>query len=131
MAHFDRFDICEAYACLENDWNVGGVLHGRKRAYSVGVQLHRMAFQGRPSLETSNLSGNARDIYNEACERLSLGDGGYKACACPDCFEIAIGYGAPLCSSCQDAGCEGGLCNVEPDLDGDGEGDPDNDMRNP
>jgi hypothetical protein len=27
MAYFDRFDICEAYAVLEWDWNMGGWLH--------------------------------------------------------------------------------------------------------
>ena len=26
MPYFDRFDICEAYAVLEWDWNMGGWL---------------------------------------------------------------------------------------------------------
>ena len=116
MATFDRFDICEAYACLENDWNVGGVLHERRRSYSVGVQLHRMRFEGRPSLATSNLSDNAREIYAEACQRLNLGHGGYHDCAVPECFEIAIGWGAPVCNDCDANGCgEAGECQCPHD----------------
>lgn len=39
--------------------------------------------------------------------------GGYKPCACRDCFEIAIGYGAPLCNDCEEAGCTGeGECEA-------------------
>ncbi|KIA61253.1 hypothetical protein [Nocardia vulneris] len=30
---------------------------------------------------------------------------GYRACACRDCFEIAIGTGPTLCWSCNEAGC--------------------------
>lgn len=121
MAYFDRFDICEAYACLENDWNAGGMLHERRRAFSVGVQLHRMAFKARPNLDTTTLSPNALEIYNLAAERMMLGDGGCKPCACRDCFELAIGRGAPLCHECQDAGCDHTReCLVEHD-DFDGE----------
>jgi hypothetical protein len=29
MPYFDRFDICEAYAVLEWDWNMGGWLQER------------------------------------------------------------------------------------------------------
>jgi hypothetical protein len=32
MAYFDRFDICEAYAVLEWDWNMGGWLQERPTA---------------------------------------------------------------------------------------------------
>jgi len=31
VAYFDRFDICEAYAYLETDYNVGGMLQERRR----------------------------------------------------------------------------------------------------
>lgn len=119
MPCFDRFDICAAYLALEWDFNVGGILTGRpscdRRRESVGVQLHRMGYRpGAAFNGWESLSVNAREIYNKACERWHLGDGGYKACACPSCFEIAIGYGRPLCGACQDAGCEGGAdCKVE------------------
>lgn len=34
---------------------------------------------------------------------------GYTACACRDCFEIAIGEpGAALCHACEEADCEAG-----------------------
>ena len=35
-----------------------------------------------------------------------MASGGYTACACRDCFEIAIGEpGEAFCSCCEDAGC--------------------------
>lgn len=125
MAYFDRFDICEAYACLESDWNRGGVLWQRPSnvrrgvargftAESTAVQLSRMHFRPRPSLSTSNLTDNAREIYALACERMRLGDGGYKPCAVSDCMEIAIGWGAPVCLDCQRNEC-GETCNCERD----------------
>lgn len=119
MPQFDRFDICEAYYCLENDWNQGGHIPARTaarvarggRAESIGVQLHRMQFEPRPSLDTPNLSDNAREVYAAACERYSLGHGGYHDCALPECFEIAIGWGAPVCNDCDANGCgEAGEC---------------------
>jgi hypothetical protein len=48
---------------------------------------------------------------------------GYTACACRDCFEIAIGEpGKAFCSECEEAGCPdhqaqpgmGQECQVEP-----------------
>ena len=73
---FDRFDICEAYFCLEMDWNEGGILwerpSNRRRGESIGVQLDRLRFRPRPSLETDTLSENARAIYDAACEKLGL-----------------------------------------------------------
>jgi hypothetical protein len=127
MAHFDRFDICEAYKCLENDWHSGGVLWERPsnlrrgeahgfRAESTDVQLERMHFRARSPLSTANLSDNAREIYALACERMRLGDGGYHPCAVPDCFETAIGWGAPVCLDCQEHGCgELGRCDCPGD----------------
>jgi hypothetical protein len=73
---FDRFDICEAYACLESDYNVGGILWERpscrRRGESIGVQLHRMRFRARPSLSTDTLTDNGREIYDAAVIRLGL-----------------------------------------------------------
>jgi hypothetical protein len=44
----DRFNICQAYAQLEADYNVGGWLRERpsnqRRMESIGVQLDRMGF---------------------------------------------------------------------------------------
>jgi hypothetical protein len=123
MAHFDRFDICAAYLALETDWNKGGHIPERtarqagKRAESIGVQLSRMAFDpGRMFNGWESLTENGRAIYDAACERLRLGDGGYKDCACRDCFEIAIGWGRPMCNECQEAGCGPNReCSREPD----------------
>lgn len=119
MAYFDRFDICAAYDALECDWNQGGHIPARTsrqhgtRSESIGVQLHRMGYRASPFANGSaNLSDNAREIYALACDRLRLGDGGYKPCAVPDCMETAIGWGAPLCLDCQENGCgERGSCD--------------------
>lgn len=73
-ASWDRFDICEAYAVLEWDWNLGGWLHerpsnvrrGKARGYigeATSIQLARMKFQARPSLSYATLSDNAKAIY--------------------------------------------------------------------
>jgi hypothetical protein len=32
---------------------------------------------------------------------------GYRDCACPACFEIAIGEEGALCWECEEAGCDG------------------------
>ena len=85
MAYFDRFDICEAYACLEADYNVDGFVPERDddrlhrasvdktlRAESIGWQLHRMRFRARPFLCTATLTDNAREIYDAAVMRLGL-----------------------------------------------------------
>ena len=44
----DRFAICQAFAQLEADYNVGGWLQERpsnqRRRESIGVQLHRMGY---------------------------------------------------------------------------------------
>ena len=45
---FDRFNICQAYAQLESDYNVGGWLRERpsnqRRRESIGCQLARIGF---------------------------------------------------------------------------------------
>lgn len=79
MAYFDRFDICEAYACLEADYNVGGWLRERpsnqRRREACSVQLHRLKFRARPSLSTDTLTENGREIYDGAVTRLGLPPG--------------------------------------------------------
>ena len=76
MPYFDRFDICEAYACLESDYNVGGWLRERpsnqRRREACSVQLARMQFRASPSLSSDSLTENGREIYNDAVARLRL-----------------------------------------------------------
>lgn len=75
MPYFDRFDICDAYARLEMDYNSGGVLWERptcrRKRESVGWQLARMGYRPGP-LALDNLEENAQEIYNEAVRRLGL-----------------------------------------------------------
>lgn len=62
---FDRFDICEAYHCLEFDFNSGGILQERHHSHSVGYQLNRMDFRISPAFQGYNsLTENGKDIYN-------------------------------------------------------------------
>lgn len=78
MSYFDRFDICEAYQALESDYNVGGWLperpSNRRRSESIDVQLMRMKFKPRPSLDGTfaNLTENGKDIYCELVRRYEL-----------------------------------------------------------
>ncbi len=78
---FDRFDICEAYYCLEMDYNVSGVLQERpsnqRRNMSTEWQLHRLGFRAHPLLEYRTLSENGQDIYNDVVQRLGLPVGDY------------------------------------------------------
>jgi hypothetical protein len=73
MPTFDRFDICEAYACLEWDWNSGGWVRERpsnaRRREATSVQLSRLGFKPRPNLSTETLTENGREIYDALCER--------------------------------------------------------------
>lgn len=113
MPTFDRFDICEAYWCLENDWNSGGVLWERpsctRKRESVGVLLHRVQFKPRPDLEYTTLSENGKQIYQDAIRTfgLDIGNSGYCNCACPTCFEGPIMgiQGVTYCDDCVSAGC--------------------------
>ena len=65
--YFDSFDICEAYAVIEWDYNLGGWLHERKsnqrRRESTGCQLERLRFRPRPDLSWDTLTENGRAIY--------------------------------------------------------------------
>lgn len=78
FAYFDRFDICEAWAVLEWDYNVGGWLHERpsnqRRREACAVQLHRMQFRARPNLSRETLTENGRAIYEAARVRLNLSE---------------------------------------------------------
>ncbi|MCC5611960.1 hypothetical protein LC612_35820 [Nostoc sp. CHAB 5834] len=63
----NRFDICEAHAVLEWDFNVGGWLRERptnlRRMAATSVQLHRMGFKPAPNLSYENLSDEGREVY--------------------------------------------------------------------
>lgn len=74
MPYFDRFDICEAYAALEYDWNSGGILRERGRNYSVGAQLARMGFRAGPTRGGYDRlpTENSKEIYLEAAARMGL-----------------------------------------------------------
>lgn len=77
MAYFDRFDICEAYKALEDDYNVSGVLQerpsNRRRAMSTDFQLHRMEFRPSPMFcGFASMSENAQDIYMDLVARYGL-----------------------------------------------------------
>jgi hypothetical protein len=73
---FDRFDICEAYAVLEWDYNIGGWLRERpsnqRRMEAIAVQLHRIQFKPRPDLSYETLTENGKEIYDAAVERWKL-----------------------------------------------------------
>jgi hypothetical protein len=67
------FDICQAHAQLESDYNVGGILRerfsNRRRNMSTGCQLSRMRYN--PGMRWVDILGtdnddddeNVRDIY--------------------------------------------------------------------
>lgn len=59
--YFDRFDLCEAYACLCHDWGL----------YALATRLDRVGFKGRPDLSTETLEENALAIYTLWDERFT------------------------------------------------------------
>jgi len=68
MPYFDRFDICEAYLALEQDYNVSGWLFerpsNRRRREATHVQLARMNFRvGCGWGGFRSLSENGKAIY--------------------------------------------------------------------
>lgn len=71
-----RFDIAEAYAVLEWDYNVSGILQERpsnqRRNMSTGYQLHRMGFKARPNLSYDTLTEEGKEIYNAQVQKLNL-----------------------------------------------------------
>ena len=78
--YFDRFDIVEAYYCLEYDYNLGGWLHerpsnvrrGKARGFvgeSTSTQLARLSFKPRPNLSYESLTENGRALYDQFVTR--------------------------------------------------------------
>ena len=80
----NRFNICQAYAQLESDYNVGGFLRERpsniRRRESIACQLSRMGFsnpmdwvdiEAEPD-ENDCDAEEVREIYMRAVLRLSL-----------------------------------------------------------
>ena len=76
MPIWDRFDICEAHAVLEWDYNLGGWLNERpsnqRRKEATAVQLHRMQFEARRDLSYDTLTENGKEIYDELVARFKL-----------------------------------------------------------
>ena len=80
----NRFNICKAYAQLESDYNIGGILQERpsnqRRRESIGVQLSRIGFSNpmgwvninaEPD-ENESDAEEVREIYMRAVLRLAL-----------------------------------------------------------
>ena len=80
----NRFSICQAYAQLESDYNVGGWLRERpsnqRRLESIGTQLSRIGFsnpycwvdiEAAPG-EDDGEDDEVREIYMRAVLRLNL-----------------------------------------------------------
>lgn len=80
-----RFSICQAYAQLEADYNVGGWLRERpsnqRRLESIGVQLSRIGYsnpyywvdiEAAPSDGDDGDDDEVREIYMCAVLRLNL-----------------------------------------------------------
>ena len=81
----NRFSICRAYAQLEADYNVGGVLRERpssqRRLESIGAQLSRIGFsnpyswvdiEAAPGDEDDVEDDEVREIYMRAVLRWDL-----------------------------------------------------------
>lgn len=69
-AYFDRFDICESYKAIEDDYHVSGILQerssNRRRRMSTDFQLHRMGFRAPRSFRGfESLSSNGKEIYSD------------------------------------------------------------------
>lgn len=77
MPYFDRFDICAAYAMVERDYNVGGILLERltnkRLSRSTACQLHRMHY--RHGLSGQYSPENAQAIYDLLVTRYNLPKG--------------------------------------------------------
>jgi hypothetical protein len=70
-ASFDRFDICYAYKALEMDYNVSGILDGRKK--QVAGQLVKLGFNAGAAFNGyESLSDNGKAIYANYVLRHSL-----------------------------------------------------------
>lgn len=73
---FDRFDICDAYAVLEWDYNVNGWLRERpsnqRRMEATSCQLARIGFSPSLGLSYSTLTDNGKEIYWSCVVRWGL-----------------------------------------------------------
>jgi hypothetical protein len=73
---FNRFDIAEAYYCVEVDYNVSGWLQERpsnqRRKEATHIQLWRMRFRPRLNLSYETLTENGQMIYDAQVEKLKL-----------------------------------------------------------
>lgn len=73
MAHYDSFDICEAYWVMEADWNRGGWLQerpsNRRRKEATHVQLARVRFKPHSNLDYESLTDNGKEIYADLCAK--------------------------------------------------------------
>ena len=81
----NRFSICQAYAQLEADYNIGGCLRERpsnqRRRESICVQLSRIGFsnyhdwidiEAEPSEDDDDDDSEVREVYMRAVLRLNL-----------------------------------------------------------
>jgi len=72
----DRFDIAEAYYCVEVDYNVSGWLQERpsnvRRMEATHIQLARIGFKPRPDLKYETLTEDGQMIYDEQVRKLKL-----------------------------------------------------------
>lgn len=74
MAEWNRFDLCEAYKAVEDDYNVGGILYERKsnkrRNEATHIQLARIKFKvGAAWKGYPSLTENGKEIYANLCKR--------------------------------------------------------------
>lgn len=78
FTEWNRFDICEAYAVMEWDWNVNGWLRDRKtnqrRMEATSIQLARLGFKPRPDLSYQTLEENGKAIYRNLVSRYGFGE---------------------------------------------------------
>ena len=68
MAHFDKFDICAAYALFGSLYNASGLCMHPKSGREINIRIHHLGYQN-PCLSEESLSENAREIFEEL-ERL-------------------------------------------------------------
>ena len=72
----DRFDIAEAHAVLEWDYNVGGWLRERptnkRRMEATSYQLDRIGFHARADLCYDTLTEDGKEVYLTNVMRLRL-----------------------------------------------------------
>lgn len=63
----NRFDICDAHAVLEWDYNQGGWLQerpsNRRRMEATSVQLARLQFRPAMDLSFETLSDDGKEVY--------------------------------------------------------------------